>query len=57
MRFEDEIAPRTQPSPNLPGGVAHKLSANYYLTRDPRREVKNPTNLTQSLIGEGGEKR
>lgn len=58
LRFEDSISPRTMPPPNLPDGPSHKFSANYYNTRDPRREVAPPLNLTQALIGEGtGEKR
>ena len=53
LRFEDTIAPRTQPPPSLPDGPSHKYSANYYVSRDPRREVGPPTNLSQALIGEG----
>lgn len=53
LRFEDGISARTQPPPNIPDGVSHKLSANYYVSRDPRREVAPPTNLSQSLIGQG----
>ncbi|KAG5680490.1 hypothetical protein PVAND_009997 [Polypedilum vanderplanki] len=56
LRFEDMLSPRTQSPPKLPDGVSHKLSANYYLGRDPRREVAPPANLMQKQIGEGAPK-
>merc|ERR1712080_306342 len=54
-RFEEKIANRTQPDPEVPGGPAHLLSANYYYARDARREMEHPTVLAAQgkLIGSG----
>lgn len=37
------VSHRTQDPPNLPDGVAHKLAANYYYSRDLRRAAAPPT--------------
>jgi len=46
-------SPRDVPKPNLPYGGAHKLSNNYYVSRDTRRSVLPPLKIssTQELIG------
>ncbi|XP_055923194.1 NADH dehydrogenase [ubiquinone] 1 alpha subcomplex subunit 7 [Eupeodes corollae] len=55
VRFEDGLADRTQPPPDVPGGPAHILSANYYCNRDPRREVAPPIDLVKQSLIAGGE--
>ncbi len=56
-RFKDEMATRDPPEANLPPGPAHKVSGNYYFTRDGRREVTFPTTLADSTkaLQAGGE--
>jgi len=54
-RFEETIANRTQPDPEVPGGPNHLLSANYYYAHDARRDVEHPKVLAAEgkLIGSG----
>ena len=60
LRFQPGLAPRPGPQANLPEGPAHKVSGNYYYTRDARREVEVPTNLAENTaagikaLGAGG---
>jgi len=45
LRFDHLQAPRSIPEPNMPPGPSHNLAANYYYTRDGRREVAPPAVL------------
>ncbi|CEF63348.1 NADH:ubiquinone oxidoreductase subunit B14.5a family-containing protein [Strongyloides ratti] len=44
-RFPNTQSNRSPPPPNLPPGVYHKLSDNYYLNHDARRSVEPPKAL------------
>ena len=41
---------RDVPAPNLPGGVAHKLSDNYYEARDTRRDHGPPMRVNPTVM-------
>ncbi|KAF8362877.1 hypothetical protein PRIPAC_89800, partial [Pristionchus pacificus] len=45
LRFPNTQAARSGDAPALPGGVHHKLEANYYKDRDGRRAVAPPAAL------------
>ncbi|KAJ8711348.1 hypothetical protein PYW07_008590 [Mythimna separata] len=56
LRFEPLLADRTQPPPQIPDGSSHKHAQNYYFTRDGRREVAPPMDLTKKLIAPADDK-
>ncbi|VDP20266.1 unnamed protein product [Soboliphyme baturini] len=48
-RYQDELSARDQPDvPNIPGGIHHRLSANYYYERDARRNVGPPKVIVEA---------
>ncbi|KAG8183162.1 hypothetical protein JTE90_029518 [Oedothorax gibbosus] len=56
LRFQDFVATRSPPPPNLPEGPSHKLYNNYYFTRDGRHVARPPVVLLEdtkrkALIG------
>jgi NADH dehydrogenase (ubiquinone) 1 alpha subcomplex subunit 7 len=55
-RFEDEIAPRTQPPPVLPEGPSHKVSNNWYCSRDGRRMAQPDQSVYHPRALPSGEK-
>ncbi|CAH1243008.1 NDUFA7 [Branchiostoma lanceolatum] len=55
LRYAEDMTTRSPPPANLPGGISHKLSDNYYLTRDGRRLMAPPEVVygQTKLIAEG----
>ncbi len=48
VRFSKDVYTRDPPEANLPPGASHLPSANYYFTRDARREVQFPKVLADN---------
>jgi hypothetical protein len=48
------LVSRTPPLPELPGGVHHRLSANYYTDRDARRSVLPPKSINDVINAPAG---
>lgn len=57
LRFDQDVATRNPPQPDLPEGPAHRLDNNYYFTRDVRSLVQPPevvvTNTDKNLLETG----
>jgi len=58
LRYKEDLSSRSPPQPNLPPGVNHKLSNNYYYMRDSRRKVEPATLISSSIkeIDDGSQK-
>ncbi|CAG9791380.1 unnamed protein product [Diatraea saccharalis] len=56
LRFAPLLAARTQPPPEIPDGSSHKHAHNYYYTRDGRREVTPPADVTKVLLEASSDK-
>ncbi|KAH9389891.1 NADH dehydrogenase [ubiquinone] 1 alpha subcomplex subunit 7 [Tyrophagus putrescentiae] len=52
-RYQDFLAPRPYPKPDLTGGVAHKASDNHYCLRDARRAVLPTHEIPLKQLGDG----
>lgn len=50
LRWAKDLAPKTQPQPELPLGPSSKIRFNYYCNRDPRGEVERPQVLYNAEI-------